>query len=164
MRALSERILTGVTRTRIDERELAAFVAAREAGAVVVFSGVVRNHHEGRKVLRVEYVGVEQLAAAKLGEIAADTLDDQDVHRVAAVHRLGMLEVGEASVVVCASASHRDSAFRAARRLIDRIKELLPVWKHEHFEDGTAAWAPGFAIVERESSALPARAHGGGRA
>jgi molybdopterin synthase catalytic subunit len=145
-----ERSLTEITSEPLSESKLTAFVTTPASGGVVLFSGVVRNHHEGREVERIEYVGVESLARTKLAEIAAEALADADVHRVAAVHRVGLLEVGEASVMVAASAAHRDQAFAAARRLIDRIKEVLPIWKHEHFTDGTVEWAPGFSVAESD--------------
>jgi molybdopterin synthase catalytic subunit len=144
------RALTGIGSGPLDEARLTEFVTTPPSGGVVLFSGVVRNRHEGREVVRIEYVGVEVLARAKLAEIADDVLADQEVHRVAAMHRLGLLEVGEASVMVAASAAHRDRAFAAARRLIDRIKEILPVWKREHFADGKVEWAPGFTVAEAD--------------
>ncbi|MGH2571806.1 MAG: molybdenum cofactor biosynthesis protein MoaE [bacterium] len=147
------RALTGIGTEPLDERPLAEFVTTPASGGVVLFSGVVRNRHEGREVVRIEYVGVEPLARAKLAEIADEVLAHPDVHRVAAVHRLGLLEVGEASVIVAASAAHRDRAFAAARQLIDRIKEVLPVWKREHFADGAIAWAPGFTVAEADRAA-----------
>jgi molybdopterin synthase catalytic subunit len=126
----------------------------------VVFSGVVRNRHEGRAVLRIDYSAARELAEKQLAAVAQEVLEATGVHRVAAVHRLGLLEVGEASVIVAASAEHRAEAFEAARRLIDRIKEVLPVWKKEHFEDGTAEWAPGFSVREEDRvSPRPEAAH-----
>lgn len=139
-----DRSWTEVTTGPLSEGAIASYVATPASGGVVVFSGIVRDHHEGRAVVAIEYTAVESLAAAKLRDIALEVLDDAAVHRVAAVHRIGHLEVGEASVMVAASAAHRADAFRAAQRLIDRIKEVVPVWKHEHFADGTKSWAPGF--------------------
>jgi molybdopterin synthase catalytic subunit len=138
--------------------ELEGFVATPASGGIVVFAGVVRDHHDGRAVRRIEYAAAAPLAEAKLAEIAGEALRDSAIHRVAAVHRVGLLEVGEASVIVAASAAHRDDAFRVARFLIDRIKETLPVWKREHFVDGTAEWAEGFAIrfADRSTGAVRA--------
>ncbi|MFN8177098.1 MAG: molybdenum cofactor biosynthesis protein MoaE [bacterium] len=142
----SGRILARIDATPLRAAELEGFVAVPASGGIVVFTGVVRDHHHGRAVLRIEYAAVATLAQAKLAELAAEALRDPEIQRVAAVHRVGLLEVGEASVIVAASAAHRDDAFRAARFLIDRIKETLPVWKREHFADGTAEWAEGFSI------------------
>lgn len=144
------RALTDLRTEPLRETELTAFVTTPASGGVALFSGVVRDHHEGRGVTRIEYVAVESLARAKLAEIAEEVSGDETVHRVAAVHRLGLLEVGEASVMVAASAAHREQAFAAARRLIDRIKEVLPVWKHEHFSDGRVEWAPGFTVADAD--------------
>jgi molybdopterin synthase catalytic subunit len=130
----------------IDEKELTRFVSTPASGGIVVFAGIVRNQHEGRAVTSLEYHAARPLADSKLAAICLEVLQDMSIHRVAAVHRTGHLAIGEASVVVAASAAHREDAFRGARRLIDRIKEALPVWKKEHFEDGGAEWAPGFTI------------------
>lgn len=154
------RSLVRVTTEPLDERELTAFVATPASGGVVLFSGVVRNEHEGREVTGIGYTAADELARAQLERVAAEALEDPDVHRVAAFHRTGELAVGEASVMVAASAAHREAAFRAARRLIDRIKEAVPVWKHEHFADGASEWAPGFTVAP-EDHAHPASAPGG---
>ncbi len=145
-----DRILVRVGPGRLDAGEVERFVATPASGGVTVFLGVVRNRHEGRDVVRIEYEAALPLAAATLESLAHDALRDPGVHRVAAVHRVGVVEVGEASVIVAASAAHREESFRAARFLIDRIKEILPVWKREHLADGTAEWAPGFAVRPRD--------------
>jgi molybdopterin synthase catalytic subunit len=150
-----DRILTRVTDEPLRDAELVGFVTVPEAGGVVTFSGVVRNHHRGRTVLRIDYEAVEALASRKLRELAEEVLSSTEVHRVAAIHRTGTVEIGEASVIVAASASHREEAFRAARTLIDRIKEVLPVWKHEHFADGEKRWAPGCAVPAADRSPGP---------
>jgi molybdopterin synthase catalytic subunit len=146
----SERILARIATESLDSRELENFVATRASGGIAIFAGVVRDAHAGRGVERIEYVAAADLALAQLRRIAAAVLEDPAIHRVAAAHRLGLLEVGEASVIVAASAAHREEAFRAARTLIDRIKEVLPVWKREHFADGTVEWAAGFTIAEAD--------------
>jgi len=154
------RSLVRLTTEPLDERELTSFVATPASGGIVLFSGVVRNGHEGREVTGIAYSAAEELARAQLARVTAEALEDPDVHRVAAFHRTGELGVGEASVMVAASAAHRDAAFRAARLLIDRIKEVVPVWKHEHFADGTSAWAPGFTVAPADH-ARPSPAPGG---
>lgn len=145
---MTDRIRTGLTEAPLREADLVAFVTTAGSGGVVVFSGVVRNRHQGRGVLRIDYSAAKTLAEAQLAGIAREVLEVAGVHRVAAFHRLGRLEVGEASVIVAASAEHRAEAFEAARRMIDRIKEVLPVWKKEHFDDGTAEWAAGFSVPD----------------
>jgi molybdopterin synthase catalytic subunit len=143
-----ERARTGLTEAPLREGDAVAFVTTPASGGVVVFSGVVRNRHAGRGVVAIDYSAAKVLAEKQLAVIAHEVLEATGIHRVAAHHRLGRLEVGEASVIVAASAEHRAEAFEAARRLIDRIKEVLPVWKKEHFDDGTAEWAPGFTVSE----------------
>jgi molybdopterin synthase catalytic subunit len=96
----------------------------------------------------LEYSAAEPLATAKLRELVEETLAEHDVHRAAAVHRTGPVAIGEASVIVAASASHREEAFRAARHLIDRIKQVLPVWKKERFADGEESWVAGTPVEE----------------
>ena len=142
------RTLCRVTVEPLREAELLEFVSTPASGGVVLFAGNVRNHHEGRDVLRIDYSAVEALAVQKLRDLTDETLDRFDVHHVAALHRTGRVGVGEASVLVAASASHREEAFAAARHLIDRIKQVLPVWKHEHFADGAIEWAPGSTVPE----------------
>jgi molybdopterin synthase catalytic subunit len=142
-----------LTTSALQERELTAFVTTPASGGVVLFSGVVRDDEAGRRVVGIQYTAAEELARAKLAEVAGEALLDPDVHRVAVSHRVGELAVGEASVMVAASAAHRDAAFRAARQLIDRIKEIVPVWKNEHFGDGTSEWAPGFTVSEADRGA-----------
>lgn len=154
---MTHRRLVRIGAAPLDEAELRAFVTTPASGGVVVFSGNVRDHHQGRGVTRIDYEAVETLAAAKLEELAAEVLAAGDVHRVAAVHRTGTVEVGEASVIVVASAAHRDVAFRAARQLIDRIKQVLPVWKHEHFADGSVEWAPGFSVPDADRAPVESR-------
>jgi molybdopterin synthase catalytic subunit len=147
---VADRAFTRITTEPLDEAVLREFVGTPASGAIVVFSGVVRDHHQGKGVARIQYWSAEELARNKLRDLTDDVARNPNIDRVAAVHRLGLVEVGEASVIVAASAAHRDDAFFAARRLIDRIKEVLPIWKHEQFTDGTAAWAPGFEVPEGE--------------
>jgi molybdopterin synthase catalytic subunit len=152
---VKSRGLWRVTAEPLREAELTEFVRTPASGGVALFAGVVRDHHEGRGVLRIEYAAAEKLAEAKLRDLVQESLEAPGVHRAAAVHRVGLLEVGEASVLVAASAAHRAEAFTAARALIDRIKEVLPVWKKEHFDDGTAEWAPGFTVAEADRAEAP---------
>lgn len=150
---MDRRGLARITREPLREVELTEFVRDPAAGGVVVFAGVVRDRQGGRRVRRIEYEAAEALAGKRLRAIVEEVLEDPAILRAGALHRIGTLEVGEASVMVAASAAHREEAFRAARRLIDRIKEALPVWKKEHFEDGTAEWAAGFAIPTADRDA-----------
>ena len=116
-----------------------AAVADDTAGAIVIFLGVVRNHSEGRPVTRLDYSAYERMAHTELAAVGSELEGELRGAHVAAAHRLGSLGVGDIAVVCAASAPHRGEAFRAARLLIDRIKERVPIWKREHGPDG-AAW------------------------
>ena len=107
------------------------------AGGIVIFSGVVRNQTDGRPVKFLEYEAHAPMAEAKLREIGrAIRARWAGVRRVAILHRIGRLEIGESSVLIAVSAAHRGDAFDACRYAIDTLKRTVPVWKKEHFEDG----------------------------
>ena len=107
------------------------------AGGVVIFSGVVRNETGGRPVKFLEYEAHAPMAEGKMREIGESVHARwQGVKRVAILHRVGRLEIGEASVLIAVSAAHRGEAFEACRYAIDTLKRTVPVWKKEHFEDG----------------------------
>ncbi len=115
-------------------------VAHESAGAVVGFAGVVRNHDGDREVLRLEYSAhphAEQILFEVLAEVAATA---PGVRAIAASHRVGPLQIGEAALVAAVSADHRAAAFQTCARLVDAVKERLPVWKHQFFADGTDEW------------------------
>jgi molybdopterin synthase catalytic subunit len=117
-----------------------ALVGHDSAGAVVGFVGVVRDHDGGRGVLRLEYS-----AHPSAGQVLADVVSDvaarsSGVRAVAASHRIGILQIGEAALVAAVAADHRRAAFETCARLVDAIKEQLPVWKHQFFADGTDEW------------------------
>jgi molybdopterin synthase catalytic subunit len=117
--------------------EIAAQVDDPGAGGVVIFSGVVRNQTDGRPVKFLEYEAHAAMAEAKLREIGAAIRGRwPGVRRVAMLHRIGRLEIGESSVLIAVSAAHRGDAFEACRYAIDTLKRTVPVWKKEHFEDG----------------------------
>lgn len=116
---------------------VAAAVEDPGAGGVVIFAGVVRNETGGRRVKFLEYEAHAPMAEAKLREIGAAVHRRwPGVRRVAILHRVGRLEIGETSVLVAVSAAHRADAFEACRYAIDTLKQTVPVWKKEHFEDG----------------------------
>jgi molybdopterin synthase catalytic subunit len=116
---------------------IAAAVGDPGAGGVVIFSGVVRNETGGRPVKYLEYEAHAPMAEAKMREIGEAVRKRwRGVKRVAILHRLGRLEIGEPSVLIAVSAAHRAEAFEACRYAIDTLKRTVPVWKKEHFEDG----------------------------
>jgi MoaE-MoaD fusion protein len=116
---------------------IAAEVDDAGAGGIVVFSGVVRNETGGRPVKFLEYEAHAPMAEAKMREIGQTVRARwAGVRRVAMLHRIGRLEIGESSVLIAVSAAHRGDAFEACRYAIDTLKQTVPVWKKEHFEDG----------------------------
>ena len=134
-----------VTEQPLDRDALRDLVATDASGAVVLFEGVVRNHHEGRGVARLEYEAYAPMAERQMATVGDEVLAefaDREVHQIAAHHRIGTLEVGDVSLLVAVSAAHRGDAFAAALRAVDRIKETVPVWKREHGTDGST-WQEG---------------------
>jgi len=123
----------------LDVAEVTAAVADPAAGGLNVFVGAVRDHDGGHGVLRLEYTA-HPTALDRLAEVAAEVAAEFDVIAVAAVHRTGTLQIGDLAVVSAVSAAHRGQAFEASRALIDRLKERVPIWKHQLFEDGTEEW------------------------
>jgi len=139
--------LYAVTNEPLDLDALVRAVGAEAAadpvgpGAVITFVGVVRNANAGRRVLRLEYEGYEPLAVRALERIGREVGDRWNV-RLAVHHRLGTLEIGEASVIIAVASPHRADAFAACRYVIERIKQIVPIWKHEFFEGGDV-WIEG---------------------
>ena len=126
----------------IDIAEVVRHVRADQDGAIVTFDGFVRNESHGRSTLYLEYEAYEPMALAKLREIGEQVHQKFAIHRVAIVHRLGRLDIGETSVFIAVSSPHRAAAFDACRYAIDTLKRTVPIWKKEYFEDG-AVWADG---------------------
>ena len=131
-----------LVREPIEPGTLIGHVRAPEDGAIVTFDGFVRNQSHKRRTLYLDYEAYEPMALAKMREIAAQLYEKYRIHRVAIVHRLGRLEIGETSVFIAVSAPHRAAAFDACRFAIDTLKRTVPIWKKEYFEDG-AVWADG---------------------
>jgi molybdopterin synthase catalytic subunit len=131
-----------LVREPINMVALARHVRAPEDGATVTFDGFVRNQSHNRPTLYLDYEAYESMAVAKMREIGAQLHEKFAIHRVAMVHRLGRLEIGETSVFIAVSAAHRGAAFDACRFAIDILKRTVPIWKKEYFEDG-AVWADG---------------------
>jgi molybdopterin synthase catalytic subunit len=126
----------------IEPLALAAYVRGNGDGAMVIFDGFVRDHSKNRRTLYLKYEAYEPMALAKIQEIATHLHNQFPIHRVAMVHRLGRLEIGETSVYIAVSAAHRAAAFDACRYAIDTLKCTVPIWKKEYFEDGSV-WADG---------------------
>lgn len=120
--------------------EALAAVRHARAGAIALFLGVVRDHHEGKAVRRLDYEAFRELANKEMQRILAELTQAHPETRIAALHRVGELAVGEVAVIVAASAPHRDAAFSACRKAIDQIKERVPIWKREWASDGEPTW------------------------
>lgn len=120
----------------IDVAAVIAEVADRATGATVTFIGTTREENEGRRVIRLEYEAYPDMALAEMRKIADAANRRWNLGRIAMVHRIGVVPLGEASVVIAVSAAHRRAAFEACHFAIDRLKETVPIWKKEHFEGG----------------------------
>ena len=131
-----------LTRAAIRGEEIAKSMRAPDDGAAVVFDGFVRNNFRGRRTLYLEYEAYEPMALAKIREIGAEIQKKFSVNRIAIVHRLGRVNIGETSVLIVVSAPHRAAAFDACRYAIDTLKRTVPIWKKEFFADGSV-WAEG---------------------
>lgn len=129
-----------ITRDIIPTSQIVEQLKAGEDGAVVVFEGTVRNHSRGRRTLHLEYEAYEPMALHKMMEIGQEVHQKFPVDRIAMLHRIGRLEIGETSVAIIVASAHRKEAFESCRYAIDRLKQIVPIWKKEHFEDG-AVWA-----------------------
>jgi MoaE-MoaD fusion protein len=132
----------GLTREAIDTREVIARMLTGGEGAVVTFEGTVRNHTKGRPTLYLDYECYEPMALKTMAKIGCEVAEKHAVSRVAMVHRLGRMLIGETSVAVIVTAPHRRAAFEAALEGIDRLKKLVPIWKKEYFLDGEV-WVEG---------------------
>lgn len=128
-----------VTGEAISTSDLAALVDSPLAGAVVTFSGDVRDHDHGRQVLRLDYEA-HPTAEDILTEIASEVAARYDVIGVAVAHRTGPLEIGDCALAAAVSAAHRGDAFAACTALVEETKARIPVWKHQLFADGTDEW------------------------
>ncbi|MFB3853392.1 MAG: molybdenum cofactor biosynthesis protein MoaE [Vicinamibacterales bacterium] len=150
-----------ITAAKLDAGAVAALLAADdstgEAGATVFFVGVVRGANAGRKVLWLEYESYEPLAVAVFRKILDEAATRWPDARLAIHHRVGRVEVGEASVVIAARSPHRGSAFAACRYAIERVKQVAPIWKHEFFEGGDV-WIEGATADPDDEAAREAAA------
>ena len=122
----------------LDEATVRAAVEGPDCGAVVVFAGVVRNHDDGQPVTALDYQAHPD--AERFLRVCVEDERALTGLRLAAAHRVGALKIGDAALIVAASASHRPAAFEAVERLTQRIKDEVPIWKRQHFESGSSEW------------------------
>ena len=123
----------------LDVAEVLAVLGDAASGGLVLFVGRVRDHDHGLGVRGLEY-SAHPSALDALHRVCSEVAEQYDVHAVAAVHRVGRLEIGDIAVVVATSSAHRGTSFDASRALIDTLKAEVPIWKHQHFADGTEEW------------------------
>lgn len=140
---MRDELLVRLTEEPLDAAVALAFVSDPRAGGTVLFAGTVRDHSSAGQVTGLEYEAWLERAAERLDAIGGEMLERWPLCRVAVLHRVGHLDVGETSVLVGCSASHRAEAFEAARHGIERIKRDVPIWKKESLESGTAHWVMG---------------------
>jgi molybdopterin synthase catalytic subunit len=131
--------LLGIRDTPLSVDEVTAAVGDHAAGGTTLFVGTVREQDHGKPVTRLSY-SAHPTAEAELRAVAEKVAADFPVTAIAAVHRVGDLELGDTAVIVAVAAPHRDEAFKAARRLIDDLKAQVPIWKHQVFADGETEW------------------------
>ncbi len=125
--------------TPLDPSEVLAVLDETVDGGVTLFVGRVRDHDHGASVQGLDY-SAHPSAKERMAAVCDRIAEEYDVHGVAAVHRVGTLEIGDAAVIVATAAAHRDVAFAASRALIDTLKAEVPIWKHQRFADGTQEW------------------------
>ncbi len=132
-----------ITDEAIDPAEVLRSVGSVEDGAQILFLGSVRDHNEGRAVQGLRYEAYPAMAEAVLSEIAAEAVERFSTDRISVVHRTGTLTLGDIAVAVAVSSHHRAESFDAARYIMEELKTRLPVWKEEHYVDGSAGWVAG---------------------
>ena len=134
--------LTAITNAPLDHEALVRALDPGGIGAISVFLGLVRNNNKGRRVLFLDYEAYEPLALRGLDLILEESREKWPAVRLAIHHRIGRMDIGEASVAIAAASPHRADAFAASRYAIERIKQIVPIWKHEYFEGGDV-WIEG---------------------
>ena len=132
-----------VTRDPLDPAPLVAAVRRDESGAIALFYGVVRNENLGRRVQYLEYDAYPEMAVKKMNEVADEVRAKFAISDMGVLHRIGRLEIGETSLLVAVSSPHRAEAFEACHYAVDRIKQIVPIWKKEVWEDGSE-WIEGY--------------------
>ena len=143
-----------VTAEPLDAREAEQAVRDPGCGAVITFTGEVRDTARGQDVTALDYEAYAEAAERMMATIADEIEQEFGVDRIAVIHRIGLLSPGEASVVISVASPHRDEAFKAARHAIERLKQIVPIWKKEHYADG-ATWIGSEADYQREIGRIP---------
>ena len=140
-------IFTEITANPLDVEAMTRIAARPEFGAVLVFTGIVRNHHNNKSVVAVTYDAHPSLTQGVLKQICSEASTRFGSQSALAVaHRTGRVELSEASVVIAVGSPHRDEAYEISRYILEEIKTRLPVWKKEHYENGDSEWLPGHSL------------------
>lgn len=132
--------MIALTEQPIDCQQVLSSVASSDAGAAVLFLGTTREFTHGRRTESLDYECYPEMAEKKLAELESQARERWPLTGCVIVHRLGHLELGEASIAIAVSSPHRQMAFEAGKWLIDTIKEVVPIWKRENWADGTSEW------------------------
>lgn len=134
----------------IESDSLIEFVRGSDSGAVILFLGTVREFTKGRRTLWLDYDAYPEMALRQMREIAEEAISRWPISRLAIIHRLGRLELSETSIAIAISSPHRKEAYDASEHLIDELKERVPIWKKEHWDDGTQEWVhPGTSLPQK---------------
>ena len=144
-----------VTADPLNAEALVGLVASRSSGAVATFIGLVRDHNAGRRVEWLDYEAYPELAVKTFARIGTEAATRWPFATLAIHHRVGRLAIGDASVIIAAASPHRAEAFAACRYAIERVKQIAPVWKHEHFEGGDV-WIEGATADPEDEAARQA--------
>ena len=126
-----------LTHSPLDPESISAKVRKDTNGAVVTFLGTTRNNFQGKQVLKLEYEAFEEMAMSKMEEILGEIQVQFQIEDIAIAHRIGTVPIGEISLVIAVASPHRKEAFLACHQTVARIKEIVPIWKKEVFEDGS---------------------------
>ena len=126
-----------ITEQQLDSEKITNFVRRNSNGAVVTFLGNTRDNFEGKDVIRLEYEAYVKMAVKKLEEIRQEMMQEFGIEDIAIAHRIGVVAIGETSLVVAVASPHRTEAFEACHKVVDRVKEIVPIWKKEVYADGS---------------------------
>ena len=144
--------MIAITESSIDIEALLAEISTPDAGAVVLFLGTTRRTTDGRQTESLDYECYEEMAARKLTSLESEARQRWPLLNCGIIHRIGHLEIGQASVAVAVSTAHRQAAFEAGKWLIDTLKEVVPIWKKENWADGSSEWVhPAVEITKPEN-------------
>jgi len=133
---MNDRISVILTQEKLDQQKCYDFVQDASCGGIVTFAGTVRDHTGGKEVKQLEFTAYASMAVKELTKIAEQALKKFDILKIAIHHAGGLLQVGDVPVVIAVSSAHRKAAFEACEYTIDALKETVPIWKKEFFEDG----------------------------